>query len=149
MDELINRLNKVLADTFVFYLKIQNLHWNLEDPDFYAYHKFTEEIYSEVYGAVDPIAEHIRAVNGFALGSLAGYVQKTSILEFNVLPKPLEAFRELYNDNQKVINSLMEAFDMAERFREHGLANFLQDRMDSHKKHGWMLRASFIKGSEE
>lgn len=149
MEELIRLLNKVLADTFVMYLKVHNFHWNIEDPDFYAYHKFLEEIYSEIYGAVDPIAEHIRAVNGYASGSLAQFLQLTSIKEFVVLPKVTEAFKELYRDNNTVINSLMEAYDMAEKFREHGLSNFLQDRMDAHKKHGWMLRATFIKGEEE
>lgn len=149
MEELIRLVNKVLADTFVMYLKVHNFHWNVEDPDFYAYHKFLEDLYSELYSAVDPIAEHVRAINGYAAGSLVQFIQMTSIKEFVVLPKPMEGFRELYSDNLKVIKSLMEAFDMADKFKEHGLANFLQDRIDSHKKHGWMLRATFIKSVEE
>lgn len=149
MEELIRLVNKVLADTFVMYLKVHNFHWNVEDPDFYSYHKFLEDLYSELYSAIDPIAEHVRSINGYAVGSLAQYIQLTSIKEFVVLPKPMAGFRELYSDNTAVINSLMEAFNMAEKFNEHGLANFLQDRMDAHKKHGWMLRATFIKGDEE
>lgn len=149
MEELIRILNKVLADTFVMYLKVHNFHWNIEDPDFYAYHKFLEEIYSEIYGAVDPIAEHVRSINGYAIGSLAQFLQLTSLKEFIVLPKVTDGFRELYNDNNLVISELRNAFHVAEKFGEYGLANFLQDRMDAHKKHGWMLRATFIKGEEE
>lgn len=142
MDELIRLLNKVLADTFVLGLKTQNMHWNVEDSDFYSHHKFTQEIYEELFDAVDPIAEHIRSVDGYAAGSLAQYLQLKSINEFVVLPEPHQAYMELLNDHQKVVNGLMEAYAMAEKFRELGLANFLQDRMDVHKKHMWMLRAT-------
>lgn len=148
MDELHRLLNKVLADTFVLALKTQNVHWNVEDPDFYAYHKFTQDMYEELYGAVDPIAEHIRSTDGYAVGSLGQYLQMKSIDEFVVLPRPLQAFSELLNDHQKVINVLMEAFHMAEKFMEHGLSNFIQDRMDAHKKHMWMLRAT-VKNRED
>jgi starvation-inducible DNA-binding protein len=149
MDELHRLLNKVLADTFVLALKTQNLHWNVEDPDFYAYHKFTEGIYEELFDAVDPIAEHIRSVDGYAVGSLGQYLQMKSINEFVVLPPTMQAFAELLADHQKVVNDLMEAFHMAEKFMEHGLSNFLQDRMDAHKKHMWMLRATVKKAEEE
>lgn len=148
MDELIRLLNKALADTFVLALKTQNVHWNVEDPDFYAYHKFTQDMYEELFGAVDPIAEHIRSVDGYAVGSIGQYLQRKSIDEFVVLPRPLQAFSELLNDHQKVISVLMEAFHMAEKFMEHGLSNFIQDRMDAHKKHMWMLRAT-VKNRED
>lgn len=149
MEELIRLLNKVLADTFVLALKTQNMHWNVEDPSFYSHHKFTQDIYEELFGAVDPIAEHIRSVDGYAAGSLSQYLQLKTINEFVVLPSPRLAYMELLGDHQKVINGLMEAFTMAEKFRELGLANFLQDRMDIHKKHMWMLRATVKKESNE
>lgn len=149
MDELQRLLNKVLADTFVLALKTQNVHWNIEDPDFYAYHKFTQEMYEELFGAVDPIAEHVRSIDGYAVGSLGQYLQLTSISEFVVTPSPAAAFSQLLLDHQKVINILMETFHMAEKFMEHGLSNFIQDRMDAHKKHMWMLRATVKKADEE
>lgn len=142
MDELHRLLNVVLADTFVLALKTQNMHWNVEDPDFYAHHKFTQEMYEELFGAVDLIAEQIRAVQGYATGSFSQYIQLKTINEFIVLPSPRMAYAELLSDHQKVINGLMEAFHMAEKFMEHGLSNFLQDRMDAHKKHMWMIRAT-------
>ena len=49
---------------------------------------------------------------------------------------------QLLSDNDIVINTLIEAYKLAENENEYGLANFLQDRIDIHKKHGWMLRAT-------
>jgi DNA-binding ferritin-like protein len=51
-------------------------------------------------------------------------------------------FQILINDNNIVLDSLKQAYDLADKNEELGLANFLQDRMDIHKKHGWMLRAT-------
>ena len=48
----------------------------------------------------------------------------------------------LSEDNDILIVELFKAQKMAEVDSELGLANYLQDRIDAHKKHGWMLRAT-------
>lgn len=148
MEELVNLMRKTLADSFAFYLKAHNFHWNVEGPDFKQYHDLFSGIYEEVFDAVDAIAEHIRALDAYAPGSLSKFSELTSINDNNSFPVAKVMVTELLSDNQKVINSLTESFKMAERFSEVGLANFLQDRIDIHKKHGWMLRAT-SKGMEE
>lgn len=148
MDELINLMRKALADSFAFYLKAQNFHWNVEGSDFKMYHDLFGGLYEEVYGSVDSLAEHIRALNAYAPGSLSKFSELTTIAEHNLVPTASVMVKELLEDNQKVINSLTDAYRMAERFSEIGLSNFLQDRVDAHKKHGWMLRAT-TKGGEE
>lgn len=148
MDELINLMRKALADSFAFYLKAHNFHWNVEGSDFKMYHDLFGGVYEEVYGAIDPIAEHIRTLNAYAPGSLSKFSELTTIAEHNLFPTASVMVKELLDDNQKVINSLTDAYKMAERFSEIGLSNFLQDRVDAHKKHAWMLRAT-SKGGEE
>jgi len=147
MDELINLMEKTLADSFAFYLKAHKFHWNVEGPDFKQYHDLFGGLYEEVWGAVDSIAEHIRTLDAYAPGSLSKFSELTTIAESNSTPSASSMVTELLSDNQKVVNSLTEAYKMAERFSELGLANFLQDRIDIHKKHGWMLRAT-SKGTE-
>lgn len=148
MNELQDLMRKVLADSFAFYLKAHNFHWNVEGPDFKQYHDLFGGLYEEVWEAVDAIAEHIRAIEGYAPGSLSKFAELTKINDNNSFPVAEVMIKELLSDNQKVITSLTEAFKMAERFSEVGLSNFLQDRIDIHKKHGWMLRAT-SKGTEQ
>ncbi len=143
MEQLIEQLNKVLAETFAFYLKTQFFHWNVEGKDFYADHTFLGELYSEVYGAVDPIAEHIRTLDGYAAGSLTRFAQLSSIKDQIQVVQGLEVFQILNSDNAKLLVTLSDAYRMAEKFNKLGLADFLQDRIDIHEKHGWMLRATF------
>ena len=55
-----------------------------------------------------------------------------------ILP-PMEMVRTLYVDNGKVHVALMEAYALAESAGEHGLSAFISERIDAHRKHGWML----------
>jgi DNA-binding ferritin-like protein len=52
---------------------------------------------------------------------------------------------KLLADNQRVIGDLMAAHREAEMLGKRGIVNFLEDRIDKHDKHGWMLR-SYTKG---
>lgn len=147
MDELAQLLSKALADTFAMYLKSHNFHWNVKGPNFPQYHGYLGDLYLELHGAVDPIAEHIRTLDAFAPGSLSRYLALTSISDNNDEISAAEMFTQLLSDNQTVVNSLVDAEKMATRFSEIGISNFLQDRIDIHKKHAWMLK-SISKGAQ-
>ena len=142
MEQLVDAMKKVLADTFALYLKAHYFHWNVTGPNFPQYHAFLETIYSEVYGAVDRIAEEIRALNEYAPGSFERYKELSSIKDQTDIPAANEMIRVLMMDNLIVQQTLMDAYKLAEQYNEIGLSNFLQDRYDAHKKHGWMLRAT-------
>jgi len=142
MSQLGESLRVALADTFAFYLKTHNFHWNVEGADFYEYHKLFQKIYEEVFEAVDKIGEEIRSLDEYAPGSFIRFKELTTIDDATTIPTGLEMVHILYEDNDKVIKSLHNAYDMAERAKAIGLSNFLQDRIDKHFKHGWMLRAT-------
>jgi len=142
MSKMTDALKVVLADTFAFYLKIHNYHWNVTGPDFYEYHIFFEKLYTEVFEAVDSVAEHIRSLDEYAPGSLSRFSELTTIADAKTVPEGLNMAKQLLNDNAKVIESLKNAYLIAEEMQEIGVSNFLQDRTDIHKKHAWMLRAT-------
>lgn len=142
MNPLEQSLNKALANTFTFYLKLQNFHWNCEGPDFFQTHKLYEEIYTDVYGAIDPLAEHIRACGYYAVGTMAKYLELTDIVEVDLSGKEVsEMSKNLLEANDKLIISLYQAYEQADGAKELGLANFIQDRIDMHNKHSWFLKS--------
>ncbi len=141
MDELNNALREVLADTFVMYFKAHSFHWNVEGPDFQQYHNFLGDLYEELHGAVDTIAEHIRAIDYYAPTSLTTFLENTKINEKAEIKSAVDMIKELSSDNNVVLASLYVAYQLAEDNTELGLANFIQDRIDIHQKHGWMLKA--------
>lgn len=148
MDELIEQMKVVLADTVAFYQKTHQFHWNVEGSDFYTYHLLFERIYTEVYGAVDPIGEQIRAIQGYAPYGPQRISQLTNLIDSGSPTKSTEMIRTLYADNQKVMSTIMAAYKLAERYNEIGLSNFLQDRYNAHKTHQYLLRSS-MQGEQE
>ena len=80
MDELIEQMKVTLASTFSFYLKAHNFHWNVEGANFPQFHSFFEGIYTDAWGAVDVIAEHLRTLDAYAPGSLSRFGE----LSFNI-----------------------------------------------------------------
>jgi starvation-inducible DNA-binding protein len=140
-EQLIEKMKVVLADSFAFYLKAHQYHWNVEGPDFPQYHDFLGNLYEEVHGAVDNIAEEIRALGEYAPGSFSRYTELSSIADSRNAPSAIEMITTLQGDNQIVLNTLMETYKLAEQYNEIGLSNFLQDRYDAHKKHAWMIRS--------
>lgn len=148
MDELIQAMKVVLADTVTFGMKAHQYHWNVEGSDFYSNHKFFEVIYEEAEGATDGIGEQIRQLDAYAPLSPKRIAELTSLQDTDVSPKPMVMVRNLYNDNNVVLQSLMTAYRLADRYNEIGLSNFLQDRTMAHKQHLFFLRAT-LKGEDK
>ena len=141
METLQEMMKKVLADTFAMYLKAHNYHWNVEGINFPQYHEFFGNLYEELHGAIDPIAEQIRALDAYAPGSFTRFMELTDIEDETTIPMAQEMARKLIVDNEKVLNTLNVAFKLAEQFDKQGLADFIAGRIDTHSKHGWMLRS--------
>lgn len=147
MEELVEKLKSVLADSFAFYLKAHGYHWNVIGSDFPQLHDFFGDLYGEVHGAVDDIAEHIRQLDAFAPGTLARMKELSTISEDEAIPKAEKMVTNLLDANESLLTSLTECYTMAEEMKEFGLSNFLQDRITAHKKHSWMLKATAGKKS--
>lgn len=141
MEELIQAMRKCLADSFLFYVKAQNYHWNVEGKDFPQYHNFFGKLYQEVYGSIDKTAEEIRALGEYSPGSLTRFIALSSLKEEIAVPDLATMLSNLYNDNSTIIDNLNSAFALANNLNEQGLADHIAERIDAHKKHAWMLRA--------
>jgi starvation-inducible DNA-binding protein len=138
---LADDLKVVLADTFSFYLKAHNYHWNVEGPNFSDYHAFLLTLYADAWAAVDLVAEHIRTLDVYVPGSYSRFKELSTIEEELKIPNAMTMLSRLEADNKKVLASLMAAHASAESDNKKGIVNFLEDRIDIHEKHGWMLRA--------
>jgi starvation-inducible DNA-binding protein len=141
METLQEMMKKILADTFALYLKAHNYHWNVEGSNFPQYHEFFGNLYEELHGAVDPIAEEIRSLDTYAPGSFTRFMELTDIEDEVSVPAGVEMARRLMTDNEKVLGTLNITFKIAEQLDKQGLADFLAGRIDVHNKHQWMLRS--------
>ena len=143
MDKLIASLKVALGNTFTMYFKAHSYHWNVEGMHFSMFHDFFQEIYEDVYGAVDPLAEELRKLDAYAPISLMEIYGYKTIMEDSSKPDTaIEMVVNLLAANTEVLNCLTPLFDIATAEKQQGLANFIADRMDKHKKFEWQLRAT-------
>lgn len=147
MNELQAALKIAHANTFVMYFKAHSFHWNVEGINFPTYHEFFSDLYTDLFSAVDPLAEELRALDGYAPKSLAELYNSATIVENTDIVG--DSVREMLNsllvDNNEVINSLNKVFTLASDANEQGLADLVAGRLDTHKKHSWQIK-SCLKG---
>jgi starvation-inducible DNA-binding protein len=142
MEKLQRALKIAFASEFSFYLKAHNFHWNVTGPMFPQLHELFGTVYEEVYGSIDDFAENIRKCNAFVPASHQRFSMLTVVDdELEVLPAEA-MLTELLADSDKMVKLLKLTFDMATALGEDGLANFLAERMDAHRKHSWQLRST-------
>ena len=138
---LVDELKKVHADAFTFYLKAHYYHWNVEGPNFPQYHDFLQNLYQEVFASVDTLAELIRTLDSYAPGTLTRLKELTTIEETDDVPDAKTMMTRLLQENNILRASLLTAYKTADTTGEVGISNFLQDRIQAHEKHSWMLRS--------
>jgi starvation-inducible DNA-binding protein len=141
MEELIDRLNRFLASSYVLYLKTHFYHWNVFGADFPQYHEFFGNVYEEVYGSIDTIAEHIRQINGIPENAPSLLLKNSIISESRNTKYVNEIVTELLDDVDAIARDIVDINKISERFSEIGLSNYLQDRHAAFKKHSWMLKS--------
>lgn len=142
MEELSKAAKIGFASEFSFYLKAHQFHWNVEGVNFKQLHDLFGGIYEEVYGSIDNFAEKIRSLNTYMPGSYTRFSMLSKIEDETEILDPMSMVKELLEDNEKIIRILKMVYDLAEQAGEHGFSNFLAERMDAHRKHGWMLRST-------
>jgi len=143
MNELVVALKILMANQTFMYFKIHTYHWNVEGIEFSQFHDFYSDLYQDIYGAIDPVAENIRKLGEFtpiSMGELYNY--KTVDENTTRVDLIKDQLATLIVDNDKVIESLNKVFALATVANKQGLCNFIADRLDTHAKHGWMLKAS-------
>jgi starvation-inducible DNA-binding protein len=135
-------LARLLADTYTLYLTTHNFHWNVTGPMFNTLHAMFMAQYTELWNAVDPIAERIRSLGHPAPGSYAEYGKLSSIPDAPAAPpKAMEMVRILVEGHEAVARTARGVFALAAKGEDQPTADLLTQRLDVHEKTAWMLRS--------
>jgi hypothetical protein len=141
--DLNEELTELMADVVNFYFRAHGAHWNVKGSDFSEYHKLFNEIYEDVYGSIDPIAENLRKLGSLAPFTLPSLIALRSINDApTTLQEPMALAADLLAANDVVIDQISDSFDCATAYGQQGVANFLADRLDKHQFWKWQLTAS-------
>jgi starvation-inducible DNA-binding protein len=139
-------LAKLLADSYTLYLKTHNFHWNVTGPMFNTLHAMFMTQYTELWNAVDPIAERIRALGHAAPGSYGQFGKLATVPDAPATPpKALEMVRILVDGHEAVARTARTIFPLADKAGDEPTADLLTQRLQVHEKTAWMLRSLLAK----
>jgi starvation-inducible DNA-binding protein len=134
-------LGRVLADSTVLYSKTHGFHWNVTGPMFNTLHLMFMEQYTELWNALDAIAERIRALGHPAPFGGSTYGGLSSIAETQGIPAALAMVRELVEGHEAVARTIRGVFALAADANDQPTADLLTQRLQIHDKTAWMLRS--------
>ena len=135
-------LSRLLADTYTLYLTTHNFHWNVTGPMFNTLHTMFMAQYTELWNAVDPVAERIRSLGHFAPGSYAQFGQLTSLPDAPAEPpRATEMIRILVEGHEAVARTARSLFPLADKASDEPTADLLTQRLTIHEQTAWMLRS--------
>jgi len=143
--KIVEGLSRLLADTYTLYLKTHNYHWNVTGPMFNTLHLMFEAQYTELALAVDLIAERIRALGFPAPGSYKAFAALSEIKEADGVPAAEKMIADLAAGNETVTRTARSIFPVADAASDEPTADLLTQRMQTHEKTAWMLRAMLKK----
>lgn len=140
--EVAASLTQVLADSYALYLKTHGYHWNVRGANFSELHALFMGQYTEIWKALDELAERIRALGEFAPQGYSAFANLTGIKDGDPELDSTGMLRDLLSDHETVIGSLREGIAVAEGASDPTSVDLMTQRLAVHEKHAWMLRAT-------
>ena len=140
-DQVVAALRQVVADTYALMGQTHLCHWNVRGPGFFALHTAFEEQYTELFTAVDEIAERVRALGALAPGGLGNLAKSSSITELAEDADADSMVAHLASANQVVVDSLAAARDAAAEADDSESEDLAIARIQVHQKTIWMLKS--------
>jgi starvation-inducible DNA-binding protein len=141
--QIVETLNRLLADEHVLYIKTRNYHWNVRSHRFNDLHKFFEEQYTQLALVIDEVAEQARQFGGFATGTMTEFLRNSRLREQpGEYPDPDVMVRNLMSDHELLVRELRPESKRADDELEVPEAGeFLRGVLQTHNKMAWMLRS--------
>ncbi len=147
--EIADGLAHLLADSYSLYLKTHGFHWNVTGPMFNTLHLMFMDQYTELWNALDLIAERIRALGHPAPASYSQFAKLSVIKEETGTPGATDMIRQLIDGQEAVARTARKLFPTVDKASDQPTADLLTQRMQIHEKNAWMLRSLLEPSAED
>jgi len=141
LTEITKALRQVVADSYTLLGDTHLCHWNVRGPNFFALHQAFEEQYTELFTAIDEIAERIRALGALAPGGIGQFKNMASFEAINEDADATTMVKHIAACNRQLVKSLKDARDLAAKDDDKETEDLMIARIQVHEKHVWMLES--------
>jgi starvation-inducible DNA-binding protein len=140
-EQLLDIVNKQIADWIVLYVKLHNYHWYVKGHQFFVLHAKFEELYNEAALYIDELAERLLALNGKPVATMKECLELSSIQEAKDNETDEQMVQQLYQDFLSMLEDLAKGLELAEETNDEATGDMLLGIHKSLEKHNWMLKS--------
>lgn len=140
-DPVVENLRQVVADSYALLGQLHHCHWNVTGAGFFSLHNAFEAQYTELFAAIDEIAERVRALGSKAPGGLRFLADMSEIKELDESAPAKKMVAHLHDSHRLVVDSLGKARDAAADGGDVQTEDLMIGRIQVHEKAIWMLRS--------
>ena len=141
--ELVKKMNILLANYHVHYQKLRNFHWNVMGHDFFDIHETLERLYNTAVVNIDDVAERIRVFGHTPMSTMKEYLSNSTIEEPDYGLASDEMIREILDDLETLVSFMVDVDEAAMEIGDFGTIDMMNDFVKSFEKDHWML-SSFL-----
>ena len=146
--EIAEALNGLVADNYALYTKTKNFHWHVSGPHFRDYHLLFDDQATEIFAAIDDLAERVRKLGARTIHSIGEIAKLQSIKDNDKdFVSPGDMLMELMADNKTVIRRMRAAHEVADKHDDVATASILENFIDQAEKRNWFLFEASRSGS--
>ncbi|HSV89235.1 MAG TPA: Dps family protein [Bacteroidales bacterium] len=139
--ELASKLNDLLSNYQVFYQNTRGFHWNIRGDKFFELHAKFEELYTDLQGKIDEIAERILTLSATPLHTFDDYLKVSKVKQV-----------QNESDAEKCVESIVVAFgillekqrvilELSAKYNDEGTNAMASDYIRQQEKLVWMYNA--------
>lgn len=139
--QLIDLVNKQVANWTVLYTKLHNFHWYVKGPNFFSLHEKFEELYNESSVHIDELAERLLALGGEPVATLKKSLELSSLQEAEAEKTAEQMVQATVKDFEALTAELKNGIELADESGDETTGDMLLSIHQSLEKHIWMLSA--------
>ena len=142
-NELIEKLNDLLANYQVFYMNTRGFHWNIKGEKFFELHLKFEELYNDLILKIDEIAERILTLGGTPMHSYSDYLKSSEIKEVKNCSSSKDTVESVLDTFKVMLITQRTILDLAGDANDEGTSALMSDYIREQEKLVWMY-SSFL-----
>lgn len=139
--EVVENLNKLLANLHVHYQKLRNYHWNVVGHDFFELHEVFEQEYDAVKLEIDEVAERIRVFGKTPISTLKEYLEVSEIEETGTDLDSTKMVDEILSDFEILLSFMVDTTVAAAEIDDVATEDLITGYIVRTEKMHWMLTA--------
>jgi len=141
-ENLIVKLNTLLADYQIYYQNLRGLHWNVKGSMFFALHEKYEELYNEAAETVDEIAERILMAGGSPLHTFGQYLKAAKLEAAENISDGKAGLGVVLANSNYLLGSFKEILELAGKEGDEGTVAMMSELISGTEKRIWMVSAT-------